>query len=98
MQATKEINGFVSPVKYTKGKTKALFECLHDMTSQRPKILCIFTDKNILHTFIGQRHNFLWGIYMRDIQSMFVHIIDDRYQKIPSHKLTRVCQLPAQTL
>ena len=50
-------------------RRKIFFERPHDMTSQRPK-----KNTDILHTFIGQRHNFLRRIYVRDMQSpMFVH-------------------------
>ena len=88
---------------YHRKDERSFFERLHTMTSQRPNscaslLSCILIKTDILRTFIGQRHNFLFRIYVRDIQSsIFVHIIDDRYQQIPGHKLTRVCQLPAQT-
>ena len=51
LEGKKEIHGLVSPVKYTKEKMKALFECPHDMTSQRLKILCVFTDEHSINSF-----------------------------------------------
>ena len=47
LEGKKVIHGFVSPVKYTKEKTKDLFERPHDMTSQLLKILCVFTVMHI---------------------------------------------------
>ena len=63
-------------VKYTKEKTKDNFEHPHDSDRKSCASLlsCILIKTYILRTFIGQHHNLLWCIYVRDIQSpMFVH-------------------------